>query len=332
MLRAQGQRHRLLEAAWGFRGELFPIARHLLRLADENAKPNAERLPEYRDSNRTSLELELFSTKPIHPDFETVYLTHSLSFLAAQLGTGDPLVEAVLGGVSPRERAMQAVSGTRLGAVDVRRGLYQGGVSAVRESADPMVKLAAAVDGEARRLRQLVEEQQEIQRQAHAQIARARFALKAGKEYPDATGTLRLSFGVVKGYVDQGTEVPAFTRFRGLYERGAAQGHQPPFDMPSRWLERKRRLDLDTPFNFVSTADIIGGNSGSPTLNREGELVGLIFDGNLASLVLDFAFEERVARALSVDSRAMLEALRKVYGARELVTELTQGRMGRGGR
>ena len=320
---------RMLETGWGFRGDLYGIARTLLRAAEERPKANGDRLREFRESNRTSLELDLFSDKPIYPDLETVQLGGSLSFLTAELGAENPLVKSVLDGLSPRDRAAAAIQGTKLAEVAVRKRLYEGGAAALAAFDDPLIRLARAVDAEARRVRKIAEELDETRRQAHAEIARARFALNGSNTYPDATGTLRLSFGIVKGFQDGDTTIPALTEMGGLYERAEAFKYQPPFDLPERWLRRKNRIDLDTPFNFISTADIIGGNSGSPTVNKEGELVGLIFDGNLASLVLDFAYDDGQARALSVDARSVTEALRSVYGAKRLLSELESGKAGR---
>jgi hypothetical protein len=325
----QSREYRLLESGWGFNGDLFQIARTLLRAGDEQPLPNGQRLREYRDSNKPSLELQLFSSRPIYADLETVLLADSLSFLTSKLGAEHPLVRQVLAGSSPRERAATLVSQSGLADVDLRRRLYSGGAEAVRATADPLIELARVVDPEARRVRKIIEEQEEIKRQAHAEIARARFALHGTDTYPDATFTLRLAFGLVKGYDEAGEMIPPFTTIAGLYERAEAQHHQRPFNLSERWIERKSRLDLDTPFNFINTADIIGGNSGSPTVDRNGELVGLIFDGNLASLVLDFAYDDIKARALSVDSRAVIEALRRVYNARRLVDELTGRRAAR---
>ncbi|MFN0066771.1 MAG: S46 family peptidase [Limisphaerales bacterium] len=316
-------RYRLLEGGHGFQGELFDIARTLLRAGDEFSRPNTERLPEYRDSGKESLELELFSTKPIYEDFEILRLTAGLSFLQQQLGATDPLVQAVMAGKSPRARAEEVVRGTKLREVGMRRDLYRAGAAGVRTAGDPLVELARTVDDEARRLRKAVEVQDEIKQQAHAEIAEARFALQGSGTYPDATFTLRLAVGVVKAGTENGEPVPPFTTFAGLFERSKQMGGRPPFDLPERWLERRGRLDLDTPFNFIHTADIIGGNSGSPTVNRDGEVVGLIFDGNLASLVLDFVYDDQYARALSVDSRGILEALRRVYDAKALADEIT---------
>jgi hypothetical protein len=187
-----------------------------------------------------------------------------------------------------------------------------------------MIELARLVDPASRTVRKRLEnEVEEPKRQAHAALAKARYAMDGDKVYPDATFTLRLSFGTVKGYTEDGQQVPAFTTFEGLFRRSAEQGNKGPFELPARWAERKGKLDLSTPLNFVSTADIIGGNSGSPVINRNAEVVGLIFDGNIQSLVLDFIYDEEQARAVSVDSRAIVEALRKVYDAAELADELT---------
>ncbi|MGE3310849.1 MAG: S46 family peptidase [Limisphaerales bacterium] len=319
----QAVRYRMLEATWGFRSELFSIARTLLRAGDEYPKPNGDRLREFRDSNRTSLELGLFSTQPIHADLETIRLSDSLAFLTSKLGATDPLVLAVLAGKSPRARAAEVIGATRVADVDARRRLFEGGAAAVAASGDPMIELARTVDGEARRLRTFMEEQDEVKQQAHAAIAKARFSLQGSGTYPDATFTLRITHGTVRSFQEDGKTIPAFTEIGGLYERAESQKFLPPFDLPERWIKRRNRLALDTPFNLVSTVDIIGGNSGSPTVNRAGEFVGIIFDGNLASLVLDFAFDDVQARAISVDSRGILEALRKVYDARALVDELT---------
>jgi hypothetical protein len=217
------------------------------------------------------------------------------------------------------------VSGTRLRDIALRRQLYEGGAAAVKAANDPMIELARAVDAEARELRKTIEAQDELMQQAHAAIARARFALQGTSVYPDATFTLRLAFGVVKGYEEDGRAVPALTTLAGLYQRAAEMKNQPPFDLPARWVKRKSALNLGTPLNFVGTHDIIGGNSGSPVVNRAGEFVGIIFDGNIQSLALDFAFEEVQARSLSVHSSAILEALRKVYGVNALAAELATG-------
>jgi hypothetical protein len=186
-----------------------------------------------------------------------------------------------------------------------------------------MVKLVLLIDEEARALRKTIEAQDENKRQAYGEIAAAKFAVEGANTYPDATFTLRLAFGQARGYEEDGKQIPYQTVFAGLYERAAEHNNLPPFDLPPKWVERKEKLDLNTPFNFVTTADIIGGNSGSPTINKNGEVVGLIFDGNIYSLVLDFAYTDVKARALSVHTRSITESLRKVYDAPALVKELT---------
>jgi hypothetical protein len=184
--------------------------------------------------------------------------------------------------------------------------------------------LARSVDSEARAVRKIIETQDEVKRQAYGKIAQAKFAVDGQSTYPDATFTLRLAFGSVKGYEENGQRIPFQTTMAGLYERAAEHKNKPPFDLPPRWVERKNKLDLTTPFNFVSTADIIGGNSGSPVINRAGEFVGIIFDGNIQSLVLDYMYTEEQARAVSVNCQAIVEALRKVYDAGEVADELTR--------
>ncbi len=313
----------LLEQGSAFHSQLFRIARTLVRLAEESDKPNAERLREYRESNLESLKLQLFSEAPIYDDLETVMLADSLSMLAEMKGMEDPLVVKILAGRSPQERAARLVEGTKLRDVEFRKKLAEAGLEAIRETDDAMIQLALLVDAPARSLRKTYEEQvEEPMRQAYAKLAEARFAAYGTDVYPDATFTLRLTFGQVKGYLERGERVPPWTTFAGLYRRAEEQGNQPPFELPPLWLARKDRLDLATPFNFVSTVDIIGGNSGSPVINRRGEIVGIIFDGNIYSLVHDFIYTERQARAVSVHSAAIVEALRKVYDADRLLKEL----------
>jgi hypothetical protein len=249
-----------------------------------------------------------------------------LTYLCEELGATNDLVKQILAGKSPRERATELVTGTKVKDVSVRKQLYEKGADNFK---DPMIDLARLIDPQARALRKIIDTQGEVKQQAHAKIAKARFAIEGTNSYPDATFTLRLAFGVVKGYEENGKHVPSHTDFAGLYERAKEHDNQPPFDLPQRWVDRKKRLDLKTKLNFVSTADIIGGNSGSPVIDRKGELVGIIFDGNIQSLVLDFAYTEEVARAVSVDSRGILEALKKVYDAKTVVTEITTGKMAR---
>jgi hypothetical protein len=303
-------------------GNLFKYARLLLRAVDERAKPNGERIPQFRDSARESLELELFSTEPIYDDYEILRLTDSLTDFASQFGEDNPLVQKVLGGKSPHARAVELVSGTKLKDVAVRKDLYGKDAAALQAAHDPMIDLARLVDGPAREARKIYDAQEEIKKQAYSEIAKARFAIEGASSYPDATFTLRLSYGTVRGYEQDGKQIPAFTDFAGLYQRSAKHDNKPPFDLPQRWIDKKANLNLATKFNFVSDADIIGGNSGSPVVNKANEFVGIIFDGNIQSLVLDCIYTDTQARAVSVDSAAISEALRKVYDANVLADEL----------
>ncbi len=305
-----------------FVSNLFKYARLLLRAVDERAKPNGARIPEFRDSARESLELELFSTEPIYDDYEILRLTDSLTDFAEKFGANDPLVKQVLAGKSPHARAVELVTGTKLKDIAVRKDLYAKDASALQAAHDPMIDLARLVDGPARNARKIYDAQEETKKQAYSEIAKARFTIEGTSSYPDATFTLRLSYGTVRGYEQDRKQIPAFTDFAGLYQRSAEHDNKAPFDLPQRWIDKKSKLDLSTHFNFVSDADIIGGNSGSPVVNKTGEFVGIIFDGNIQSLVLDCIYTEKQARAVSVDSAAITEALRKLYDAQPLVDEL----------
>ena len=315
--------YNLLEAGHGFAGNLFGIARTILRATEEKPKANKDRLREFGQAGLESLEFRLFSEEPIYEDLEELKLENSLTWLVTQLGYSNPLVQKVLADKSPRERAAELVRGTKVQDVSVRKQLYTGGEAAVRAAKDPMIELARLIDPEARAVRKILESETEAKQQAHARIGKARFAVQGTSGYPDATFTLRLAYGAVKGYQEGGKHIPSQTTIAGLYERAAEHNHRPPFDLPARWVERKDRLDLSTPFNFVNDADIIGGNSGSPVINRNAELVGIIFDGNIHSLVLDVIYTDEQARAVSVHSQGIMEALRKVYDANDVADELT---------
>jgi hypothetical protein len=318
----RGREAEAYRAPRGFYSTLFKYARRLLRAGDERPKPNGERFPEFRDSNRESLELDLFSTAPIYEDVEQLTLTDSLIDLASRFGYNDPLVQKVLNGKSPPDRARELVTLTKIKDPNFRRQLYDGGASAVTAARDPMIELARIVDAPARAARKTFEAQDETKQEAYATIAKARFALEGTNSYPDATFTLRLAYGAVKGYEQDGIQIPPLTDFAGLYQRAAEHNNQPPFDLPQRWVDKKSALNLGTKYDFVSDADIIGGNSGSPVVNKANEFVGIIFDGNIQSLVLDCIFANKQARAVSVDSAAITEALRKVYEADALADEL----------
>jgi len=314
--------YNMLEGANGFYSTLFDIGRTIMRAVEEKTKPNGERLREYRDSNLESLEFQLFSEEPLYDDFEQLKLADSLTWMVRQWGYSHPTVQKVLADKSPQQRATELVLGTKLKDVAFRRKLYEGTANDVKAADDPMIELARLIDTEARAVRKIIETQDEIKKQAHAEIAKARFDIEKTGSYPDATFTLRLAFGEVKGYEEQGKKIPFQTTFAGLYEHAAEHNYEPPFDLPKRWLDVKDRLNPKTPVNFESTADIIGGNSGSPVVNRKGEFVGIIFDGNIQSLVLDFAYTDVQARATSVNSQAIIESLQKVYDACDLADEI----------
>ncbi|MFO0845030.1 MAG: S46 family peptidase [Gemmataceae bacterium] len=317
------RKYQLLETGHAFDSELFGIARHLARLAVERPKPSAERLREYGDARLASLEFQLFSPAPIYPELERARLAGSLSFLAEQLGGGHPFVAKVLAGRSPAARATELVAGTRLIDVAERKRLSSEGQKAIDASDDAMVAFARLVDDEARQLRKRFEEEvEEPQRQAMATIAEARFKGFGKDVPPDATFTLRLAFGVVRGYEVEGEKLPFTTTWGSAFERAEKMGFREPFAMARRWREMRDRLDLNLPFNFVATSDTIGGNSGSPVLNRAGELVGVNFDRNRHGLVRNFVYTDVQARHISVHSRGVLEALRVLYAADGLVKEL----------
>ena len=314
----------LVEGRTGFRSTLYGIALQLVRAGEERAKPNKDRLREYSEARLESLKEQLFSREPLYDEYEILKLGDSLTLLSGVLGHAHPVVKKALAGKSPGERARQLIKGSKLKDVAVRKALYEGGLKAITASDDPLIRLARTIDPDARKVRKTMEtEVDEVLRQAYAEIARVKFAVDGTSTYPDATFTLRLSYGVVKGYEEAGKHIPYHTTFAGLYKRSARHQDRPPFDLPSIWLKRKDQLNLDTAFNFVSTNDIIGGNSGSPVVNRAGEFVGIIFDGNIQSLAWRFVFDEVQSRSVSVDAQGIIEALRKVYDAGPLADELT---------
>lgn len=313
-----------VERMRGFSGDLATIARNLVRAAEERPKPNGDRLREFRDSALPSVEQRLFSTAPIYNNLETLLLGAGFSQMKQALGADDPAVKAALKGKSPEEAAKELIAGTKLQDVALRKQLYEGGKAALDASTDPLIVLMRNVEPEARRVRkQYDDEVDSVERRDGAAIAQARFEEAGFTQSPDATFTLRLSYGPIKGYSEEGKKIPPFTTMGGAYEHAARHGNQPPFQLPDSWMKAKSKLNLSTTFNYVSTADIIGGNSGSPTVNKAGELVGIIFDGNIQSLANDFYYDDEQQRAVHVDSRAIMEALRKIYNAEGLANELT---------
>jgi hypothetical protein len=325
-LAAYDRDRRFLDLAAGFNTPLFGYARALVRLADENEKPDAQRLPEFMKTRRAALEANLYSTAPIYDDFEKMKLANSLAFMQSEYGADHPLVKQVLRGKTPEARAAELIEGTKLKDVEYRKQVAAAGKNGIDGSNDPMIALARDIDEGARAVRKRYEEQVvAVERANYAKIAHALFEEQGTKLYPDATFTLRLSYGAVKGYTENGKWVPPFTTLGGLYARSNQFHHAFPYNLPPRWMSKRAALNPKTPFNFVSTNDIIGGNSGSPTINKKGELVGLIFDGNIQSLVGNFEYDESVNRSISVDVRAMLEVLRKVFNADAVANELMNG-------
>ena len=279
---------------------------------------------EYRDSALPSLEQQLFSTEPIYKNLDTVLLADSLSDMQDALGKDNPDVQKVLNGKSPADTAKEIIASTKLDDVAVRKQLYEGGEAAIEASTDPLIVAMRAVDPSARAVRKQFDDKiDSLVRRDGAEIAKARFAQSAFSQPPDATFTLRLSYGTVKGYPEKGKPIPYFTTIAGAFEHAAEHGSKPPYNLPDSWPKSKAKLDLKTPLNFVSTPDIIGGNSGSPTVNKKGEVVGIIFDGNIESLPWNFAFSDVQGRAVSVDCRGIQEVLRKIYGAAALANELS---------
>jgi hypothetical protein len=310
----------------GFDGSrLLGIAGQIVQYVAEVRKPNEKRYEEFVDANLDSLRNELLSTAPVHADLEEVTLADQLQLAQEKLGAEHPFVKAALGGSSPAEAAKAALAGTKLADPAARKALLDGGEKAVAASTDPMIALARRIDPLVREMRRFVENEVEAPTtRAMEKVAQARWKAYGKSLPPDATFTLRLSYGSVKGYPAEGTQVAPFTTFHGLFDRSLAHGGREPWALPARWQEKKGQLDFATMLNFASTNDIIGGNSGSPVVDRAGEFVGIVFDGNIQSLAWNYYFTDEQGRAVSVDARGILEALRSVYGATALVEELTR--------
>jgi hypothetical protein len=303
----------------------FRNARYLVRAAEELQKPNEERLREYVDSSLPALKQRLFSVAPVYDDYETEVLRFSLTKLREVLGADDPLVRKVFGKTSPDDLARELVSGSKLKDIAVRKQLFEGGKAAVDASNDPMIQLARLVDPAARELRDAYEHQVDaVEKRNQGKIAKARFQIEGTSNYPDATFTLRLSYGSVEGYEEKGHHVSPMTAMGGAFER--ATGRE-PFALPKSWTVAKDdgRLSLGTPFNLATSNDIIGGNSGSPLFNQKLEVVGLIFDGNIQSLGGEYWFDPKLNRAVSVASPALMEALDHIYGASRIVGAIRGG-------
>jgi hypothetical protein len=304
-----------------YESTLLGHALTLLRLADESAKPSDQRLEEYRDTRLEGVRKRLTVGRPYYPALETALFTFGLTEAAAT-----PLVKGILAGHTPAEFAQATVAGSKLGDPAVRKALMEGGKKALDASQDPMIVLARRIDGPNREFRKKLEDQVTSVLAEHGgRIARARFQAFGKSVYPDATFTLRMTYGPVASYPANGTHIQPFTTFGGLFDRAAAWGPEAEngaWSLPKRWLDKRSKVNPDTPFVFSHAVDIIGGNSGSPVIDRKGELIGLIFDGNIESLPGHFFYDGKVNRGIAVDARAILEALDKVYDDQPIVKEI----------
>jgi V8-like Glu-specific endopeptidase/molybdenum-dependent DNA-binding transcriptional regulator ModE len=313
-------RYVMIEQGAGFWSDLFEHARRLVRASTEFAKPNEQRLREYVDSQKPTLTQKVTSTAPIYDEFEILTLTAALTGMRAELGPDDALVRKVFGKESPRELATRLVKGSKLRDPKVRKALFDGGETAVNASKDAMIEFARLVEPDARAMRKSYEDDIESVVKKNAElIAKARFQVYGTSIYPDATGTLRLSFGQVRGWEEAGRKVTPLTTLGGAFDRATGKD---PFALPKSWIDNKAKLDLSTPFNFSTTNDIIGGNSGSPVVDKEGQIVGLVFDGNIHSLGGDYAYDGKDNRAVAVHSAALLETLDKIYNASRIAGEI----------
>jgi Peptidase S46 len=305
---------------------LGQIASILVRYSEQIGKPNNQRYEEFRDSKLESLKFNLFSPAPIYPEMEEAILAGWLEEAQTALGTEDPFIRITLQGLTPVAQAKSVIGGTKLADVTVRKTLFEGGAEAIARSGDPLIQLARRIEPIIRELRAWNEEHiQSVETGAGEKIAAARFAVYGKNVYPDATFSPRISYGRVLGYEEDTTLVPYKTTFHGLYDRARSFDQKPPYDLPKRYKEGQLKIDLDTPLNFVYTVDTIGGNSGSPIINRHAEIVGLNFDSNIQKLPNRYWYvdETEGGRAIGVHSAAIIEALKKLYGAGALVTELT---------
>jgi Peptidase S46 len=321
----------LIERLQGLDSRLADIARTLVRAGAERQKPNGDRLREFRESALASLEQDIFSPAPIYDALEKQRLTLSLQRLVDELGRDDAFVKRILGDRTPAAAADFYVSNTRLKDVAVRKALYQGGWESISKSSDPLISVLRDIDPRSRELKKRYDDEVDaVVRHEAGRIAQARFKTEGLSVYPDATFTLRLSYGTAQGYtedgrgsiVPKGTRLPFFTVLKGVFDREQKMGGQTPYELPSTWHARKAAINLDTPMNFVSTADSIGGSSGSPIVNKKGEIIGINFDRNIQGLGRNFYYSEVGMRHIAVDTRGITEALRNVYNTTTLVDEL----------
>ncbi len=315
------EEHLFIESAAALNSDLFDHARTIVRGTAERELPNGERIRDFTDAALPRVEQALSAERPIDKEYEKLTLTFSLEKMREWLGPDSQYVQRILGKQSPEGLAAELVDGSRLDDPEVRMALWEGGVEAVKASDDPMIRMALAIDPEARALRERYENVVEAPLiRGEEMIADARFQIYGSDTYPDATFTLRITYGAVQGWEEKGEMVEPFTRTSRLFERTTGQR---PFMLPDTWQAAREDLDPDTPFNFVATTDITGGNSGSPIVGADGSLVGLAFDGNIHSIAGDYWFDPATNRTVGVNTAIMLEALKTVYGADHLVKELT---------
>jgi hypothetical protein len=318
----QKKRKELASQPASLRTQLYGFAERIVLMAIEDEKPSSSRLREFRDSARQSLEQELFSDVPVYEDLERLQLADELAKLIDDRGGNDPLVKLALAGKSPRARAEDIIANTKLLNAEGRKALSASGLAGIKASKDPLVQLVLAMEPEYRKVREASEALEEQERQAYAKITEAKFALGGDSVYPDATFTLRLSYSDVLGYESDGKSIPAHTKLGGAFEHEKSHLTKEPWVLPKSWHAAKDKIQPDTPFNFVCTADIIGGNSGSPVVSRDGSMVGIIFDGNIESLTGDFYYTDKQARAVAVHIAGVLESLRSIYGAGHLADQM----------
>ncbi len=315
--------HDMLEARAGSVSDLFQWARTLVRAGDERAKPNADRMPQFTDSRLALTQKYALQDKPVYPGVEKIALEYWLSKTRQLLTVDDPRVRRLLGKESPEGLAKRLVDGTKLADPAVRKALWDGGQAAIANSTDPLIVFARQIDTDARALRKEYESKVEgTMVRAAERIARARFAVYGASDYPDATFTLRLSYGKVDGWTYHGQTVKPFTKLGGIFDRATGSY---PFELPKSWYDAKSKLNLNTPFDMSTTHDIIGGNSGSPMIDAQGRVVGAIFDGNIHSLGGEYGYDGTLNRAVTVTTPAIAEALRKIYSAGRLVDEMESG-------
>jgi hypothetical protein len=319
--------HKTFYEAWlfselgaAFNTILFNYARTLVRVAAESEVENENRLREYTEAALPGMRQRTLAARPIHADLETLNLTFSLEKMREWLGPDDLFVQQVLGGKSPANRAEELINGSQLADPEFRESLWDGGPAAIADSDDPLIVLARSVDEYSRELRKRYEDQVEAPiNTASEQLAAARFKVQGTSTYPDATFTLRVTFGSVTGWKEKGEYVVPFTQTQRLFERATGED---PFRVPPQWVEAQSQLNPDTRFNFVATLDITGGNSGSPVIDKDANLVGLAFDGNIHSIAGSYFYDESMNRAVAVHPAIMLEALTTVYDAQHIADEL----------